>query len=217
MINTRRLITHGCSFTYGEELADPTISSWPALVASSLEIDLINLAKPAYSNDAIVEDMVDIDLDEDDLVIICWTSYIRMKFVDDEGMFTTLPRHNQIGLNRSRNELVVRILASANNGWLYRRWLSQVILMQSYLESKRCRWIFFNAFDNQRMPPKNLRNLTDKIQIGNFPGWPDQGFVEWAYGSPTGPKNHPLEQGHQAVADKLLAHIKYRYDLPKNY
>ena len=213
----KRVITHGCSFTYGEELANPTVSSWPALVAKALDADLLNLAQPAYSNDGIIEDLANLDIGMTDLVIIGWTSHMRMRLVDDRGWFTTIPNTRNIVNRITRANIVNQILTNVDPTWMLTRWLSQVILMQSHLESMKCKWLMFNAFDNQRQFSKDLRPWTERIKKSSFLGWPDEGFVEWAHGLPKGPWGHPLEQGHEKTAQKILAVLKNIYDIPSDY
>ena len=214
----KRLITHGCSFAYGEELGSSNSSSWPALVAEQLGVDLLNLAKPAYSNDSIVSDLIATDLNRehyDDLIIVGWTSYLRLEFVDDDSRFTIGPNVRQ---HRPRREISDLVLKYANDKWLYRRWLNQVVLLQEYLKSKQVKYLFFNVFDTQtkNIEYKNIpqfKTLFDKIDTSRFVGWPDQGMVEWAYPSPVGPRGHPLELGHKKTADHLLKNLRTIYDL----
>lgn len=217
----KRLIAHGCSFTYGEELADPALSSWPALVAKDLGVACINLAKPSYSNDAIVQDIVRIDPDQDDLVIICWTSYLRMYLQDTNGWYTTvLTRGSTAGIDWQRRNRIIDDLRTSNaDEWLYERWLMQIILLQSFLDAKAIKYLFLSAFDNQtryEIYKKKFYNLHNRINQHRFIGWPDEGFVEWANGHPVGPRQHPLESGHQAVSTKVLEHCKLVHDLPRN-
>ena len=225
MKKVRRLITHGCSFTYGEELGDPSTSSWPALVAKRLDVELVNLAKPAYSNDAILQDMVAQDInstDYTDLVIICWTTYLRMQYVDQSGWFTLWPgreynKGNSFNKFDTLREQLTKYTAVLNNeDWLYSRWLTQIVLMQDHLESLHAKYLFFSAFDNQQQYSKQSKihaRLLAKIKTDHFIGWPDQGFTEWAYPCELGPRMHPLEQGHSKVADKVLDALAKRYDI----
>lgn len=225
MKKVRRLITHGCSFTYGEELQDPSVSSWPSLIAAQLSVDLVNLAQPAYSNDAILQDIVAQDInqsDYSDLVVICWTTYLRMQYVDQSGWFTIWPgreynKGNSWNKFDNLREQLTKYTAVLNNeDWLYRRWLTQVILLQNHLESLHAKYLFFSAFDNQQQFNKQMKKntqLLSKIKTDHFIGWPDQGFTEWAYPCELGPRKHPLEQGHAKVADKLLAALDKRYDI----
>jgi len=209
----RRLITHGCSFTYGEELQDPSVSSWPALVANQLDIELINLAQPAYSNDAILQDLVAQDInqtDYNDLVIICWTTNLRMMFNDMDGHYTVMAKTKEQGHRKQVSDI---LMATTDMRWLYERWLTQVILAQSYLDGRHAKYLFFSAFDNQKTF-KDLRTpLRSKIEVSKFIGWPDEGFVEWAYPCELGPRGHPLERGHAKVAGKLLDALDKRYDI----
>ena len=212
----KRLITHGCSFTYGEELSNPSASCWPRLIADSLDIELLNLAKPSYSNDGILEDISAIDLGPDDLVIICWTTYLRIKMEDANGWWT-----NTTGrVDQSRSDLTKALIASIDQDWLYKRWLSQVLLLQGFLDNQKVKWLFFNAFDNQQQNIKYKKkhyDLQDRISKSRFVGWPDEGFTEWAYPCQLGPRGHPLEEGHQKVAKRLMLALKEHHDLPRIY
>lgn len=181
----RKLITHGCSFTYGYELPDPSLS-WPFVLAKKLDMECTNLGVPGYSNDEILEDLLKADL-SDSLVIVCWTTYIR------------------------QNKPASLIPAmSFDDGSLYAKWLLQVILLQDYLKSKEIPYLFFNAFDTQHQYDRYKNDYTaykSQIDTSNFLGWPYEGFVEWAWPSPTGPKGHPLEEGHAKVAEKIWKHL----------
>lgn len=216
----KRLIAHGCSFTYGEELADPPSYSWPSLVAKKLDVELANMAKPSYSNDGLVQDIVRMDPDQDDLVIVCWTTYLRMYLQDDLGWYTTVAtKRGTGGIDWDRRERIVHDLLSSNaDDWLYERWLSQVILLQSFLDAKAIKYLFFSAFDNQArydIYKKKFYNLHNRINQHRFIGWPNEGFVEWAYGCSIGPRGHPLEEGHAKVALKVLESCKEVHDLPR--
>ena len=222
MKKIRRLIAHGCSFTHGEELQDPSTGSWPALVADQLGVELVNLGQPAYSNDAILQDIVAQDINNipaghqpswenyTDLVIICWTTNLRMMFTDDGGSYTIMARSKEQGYRKQISDL---LMATNDSRWLYERWLTQVILAQSYLDGRHAKFLFFSAFDNQGSF-KDLRTpLKAKIDASRFIGWPNEGFVEWAYPCELGPRGHPLERGHAKVADKLLDALADRYDI----
>ena len=215
-----RIITHGCSFTYGEELSDPALSSWPRLLADNLGTELINLAKPGYNNDGIIQDILRLNLNMDDLVIICWTSYIRMMFNDKDGWFTLMPHNKMNETFQYRSTLIKHFMDAVDDKWLYQRWLTQIILLQNYLESQHVKWLFLSAFDNQHQYNKYRKHFIDilpKISSSNFVDWPNGGITEWVYPSPLGPRGHPLEEGHKKVADKLASAVKHRYDFPRDY
>ena len=83
-----KLYTFGCSYTYGQGLADcimypgtkkiglmPSKLGWPALVAADLGYDLVNMSLPGNSNRAIMNTIsYEVkNLDSDGIVIIHWT------------------------------------------------------------------------------------------------------------------------------------------------
>jgi hypothetical protein len=49
-----------------------------------------------------------------------------------------------------------------------------------------------------------LRSLVDATYFVD----PGNGMAEWTYKMPRGPNKHFLDEGHRAVADKVLAKIK---------
>lgn len=180
----KKLIAHGCSFTYGDELPDTNLS-WPVVLAKKLNTQCTNLGVPGYSNDSILDDLIKADL-SDAFVIVCWTTYLRQR------------------------NTPIRIVASMDDKSLYGKWLLQVILLQDYLKTKQVPYLFFNAFDTQHQYDKYKNDFTDykdKIDTSNFLGWPYEGFVEWAWPSPTGPRGHPLEEGHAKVAEVIWEHL----------
>ena len=213
----RRLITHGCSFTYGEELADPALSCWPRLVADHFGLELINLAKPAYSNDLMMGDIVDTKINHTtyhDLVIIAWTSHARVGLHDSDGWFTIRPnaRDNQ----SHRYEINQSLVKHLEPNWLLDRWLQQVILMQSYLENRHAAYLFMSAFDNLNSMSKK-RPLVDMVRQRNFVGWPRKQIVDMIHGTPLAPRGHPSESGHRKVADEFISQLQGLYGMkPKN-
>jgi hypothetical protein len=70
---TRRLITFGDSFTYGQYLPDRSTQSWPAVLSSLLKYELVNNAICGSSNIEILIEILKFDFRPDDLVIVGWT------------------------------------------------------------------------------------------------------------------------------------------------
>jgi len=200
-----RLITHGCSFTYGEELPNPSLS-WPSLVATKLGCQVINFAQPGYSNDAIVQDLLQADL-SDATVIVGWTSYLRMQIVDANGWFTVAPGKVFKKQNDSEHRKMFSELASSllDEQWLYKRYLGQIVLLQNYLKQNNVKYKFVNAFDNQHHITDH--KLLSKIDTSNFIGWSNEGMTEWAYPSKRGTRGHPLEEGHEKIAQRILEEL----------
>ena len=79
-----RLITFGCSYTYGIGLPDcwkdPCNQSkmgWPNLVSDKLNVELINISASGASNFEILHNIINFDFLDSDIVVIMWTHYAR--------------------------------------------------------------------------------------------------------------------------------------------
>lgn len=206
------LYTIGDSFTYGQELADPDQQAWPRLLANRLGYQLVNDGRPGVGNEFIVKKTLQAVTElQPDLVVVGWTSSGRCEYADAWGAYDIWPGCNNRAFSADpkleyRHQLIKYITVHNNEEHEYRRWLRQVILLQSFLSCYNTGYLFTSAFDNQarnKKYHKHNQGYWDMIDVTKFVGWPYQGFVEWAYGTPQGPGGHPLEQGHQLIADKL--------------
>lgn len=85
-----RLITFGCSYTYGTGLPDcknwmfnklhnfkPSKMGWASLLADKLDLELVNESFPGSSNTEIMYNILKYDYHKDDTVVIMWTHYVR--------------------------------------------------------------------------------------------------------------------------------------------
>jgi len=211
-----RLYAVGDSFTYGQELDNPEQSCWARLVANSIGYDLINDGRPGVSNEYMVKKtMQAVSEIKPDLVIVSWTSAGRTEFADEWGAYDIWPGCSSRVFDDPvldyRKQLIKYITLYNNEEHEYRRWLRQVILLQSFLKSNNVDYRFVSAFDNQRRNKRyQMHNLgyIDMIDLDKFIGWPHQGLVEWAYGTPQGPGGHPLEEGHKRIAEKIIEALR---------
>lgn len=83
-----RLVTFGCSHTYGHALPDciieyglpgfyPSKFSWPFVLAQKANLDLVNLGMAGCSNFAILDKIINFKLDKTDRVIVLWSYFER--------------------------------------------------------------------------------------------------------------------------------------------
>jgi len=79
-----RLVTFGCSYTFGQGLTDiyphvtkPSKYAWGQLIADQLKLEHINNGKPGASNKEILNLILNFDYKEDDVVIVCWSHWDR--------------------------------------------------------------------------------------------------------------------------------------------
>ena len=206
------LYTIGDSFTYGQELPDPNQQAWPRLLADKLDYRLLNDGRPGVGNEFIVKKTIQAVAEhKPDLVVVAWTSCGRQEHADEWGAYDIWPGCSSRVFDEDpklqyRKELIKYITVNNNAEHEYRRWLRQVILLQSFLQNHGIEYIMCNVFDNQHRFGKYYKDnqrYYELIDDTKFVGWPTDGFVEWAYDTPHGPGGHPLEQGHKQIAEKI--------------
>ena len=95
----KRLVTLGCSHTFGEGVKDPSKESWPALLSQRFNMELFNLGEPGGSNRTIQHNVYKHKFRKDDTVIILWTYPDRYHFFRDKDNHTGLI--NSWGTGRS--------------------------------------------------------------------------------------------------------------------
>ena len=211
----KTLYTVGDSFTYGQELPNPEQQAWPVLLADRLGYRLINDGRPGVGNEYIIKQTIKaVAKHKPKLVVVAWTSCGRQEHADEQGVYDVWPgcsskkfENNQY---ENRLDLIKYITVNNNHKHEYRRWLRQVILLQSFLQNHGIEYIMCNVFDNQHRFGKHYRDnqgYYELIDETKFLGWPTDGFVEWTYGTPHGPGGHPLEQGHQRIAEEIVKYL----------
>lgn len=99
---TERLVTFGCSHTFGHGLKDcidlknnypldnPSKYAWPSLLGQKLNLDVQNLSQPGSSAKQIVHTVFESDLDSNDLVIVLWPHHHRTCFYHDKNTYMRL-------------------------------------------------------------------------------------------------------------------------------
>ena len=78
-----RLVTFGCSYTFGHGLSDcwanndvgpnPSKLSWPSLLADHMNVECINNSRPGSSNKRIWHTVLNTSFKHDDVVFIQWS------------------------------------------------------------------------------------------------------------------------------------------------
>lgn len=209
----------GDSFTYGAELPDaqlgPSSFAWPNVLEQKLAMSTVNFGEEACSNQQIISKTVDCVLSKKFyLIIIAWTDPNRINFIDQQGVFSVWPGRNT-SLMADNRQSIVKYLAEIHNdnsdGWYYRNWLKQILLLQNLLKNYNQKYLMLMTFQIQELNRKFMSQNQDLITEINFDkwlGWPYEGIVEWAHGTQKGPKGHFLEHGHQKVANKIYEHIR---------
>jgi hypothetical protein len=94
-----RLVVFGCSLAYGYGLVDcwdektnmppknsPSKLAWPKLVADALNMECVNLSKPASSNKEIEYTIMNTDILQNDFVIVQWSYNDRWCIIRDNNV-----------------------------------------------------------------------------------------------------------------------------------
>jgi hypothetical protein len=212
-----KILAAGDSFTFGEELADLN-NAWPFLVGQKCNANVVNLAKPACSNDRMVRLMFEFIIDhrnpKPDLVLIGWSSPGRIEFADETGAFDVWPGYaGNLFIKDGctwRKEIAQYISMYNDPKWLFRRFLQQVIMTQSFLKAQNIKYVMINTMQNEYYKQRIIDDRQDyfkEIDTSCFLGFDKEGMGEWTYDCKLGPNGHFLDEGHRIVAEKVYEHI----------
>ena len=222
-----KIVSIGDSFTRGDELPGTENNStyishlsWTAQLANLLNCQAVNFGKSGCSNERIIKRAIDVTLSKSaDIIIVAWSNPVRTEFVDHDGLFSAWPTRNiefmSGGLGR---RTLIKTLAVNETTEIiryhHRKWLRQILMLQALFEKYNQRYIMIQShesqnFNRQWIVKSNLNeDLSRHIDTTYFCGWPTEGIVEWAGDAPRGKNGHPLELGHQRVAEKINEYIR---------
>jgi len=212
-------IAIGDSFTYGEEL-DSRDDAWPSLLGFE------NYGLRGASNEYIFRKAIEFAVSSTHM-IISWSECTRY------DLFTNIPTSVAQRYKNYTGPIQINSgWATAKNPWnqfampwfrdLYINYtdekysflktLSYMVSLQDVLDNNSVEYIFCSAFSNQELFKKyendeEIVHWTNRLNKEKFVGFPDEGFVEWVYGTPHGEGGHPLKLGHKKIADKLSKYI----------
>jgi hypothetical protein len=155
-----RLITFGCSFTYGSGLPDciespagwqsPSKYSWTKILADKLGHTLVNKSFPGASNLEILYKILDFNFFETDQVVIMWTMPLReMIFNNSRDSFQRLGSWMKDNTARSWMRIATEY-DYTHRSWLY------VHHAELYLNNKNIKHLHFPAFSWTVECPKYL-------------------------------------------------------------
>jgi hypothetical protein len=156
-IESKMIVCHGCSFTEGFYLGDKSLS-WPSQLSKISGLTTKNHALGGSSNQRIArvlkEDLV--NLADVDTVIIGWTSNARNELFSIDGDYIRATTGSCLGektdnqSNREHLDILHKNWLNYNhNIWLnYRQMIYDILFFQDYFESKKIRYKFFSAFEN---------------------------------------------------------------------
>jgi len=206
-----RLVTFGCSYTYGHGLPDcvtkshglnvgfgakPSDFAWPQLLANKLGYECLNLSVCGSGNFEILIDVLRTKFNPDDLVIIGYSYFTRYYFyqmVDkvDKGfpIPQTSPEHKNIVLRDLNTE-------HWHEKMYWDNWLT-IQHIELLLDS-----MGIKNFSFVHIPGGGKENKPDLIKLNNF--IPDMKFIR----VDTALDNaHPGLESHRLQAEEIYSRI----------
>jgi hypothetical protein len=204
----------GDSFTYGDELSSQELA-WPAVLANKLNAKVLNLGKPATGNKRMVKRTIDAVIDKSELIIVGWSDCNRQEFADDIGIYDLWAgrdyRAFQLSDPTHRINLIKYMTAYDTPEYYYAEWLRQIILVQNLCKANNIPCVMFvacGAHSSHQLYHKQFIKLTNAIDHSMFVDDMFTSVGEWTYNTPQGKNGHPLEQGHEIIANKIYEHIR---------
>jgi hypothetical protein len=237
---------NGCSWTHGDELKNPQLDSWPAIVSRRLNANFLNDAVNGGTNGRTVYKTVQM-IDEFDFFFVAWTHYTRFTEynpIDNFEVNFNPNLHVDFSLHQS-NDLKMHPQKYHDYGKMYYKWwqneyfefttwLQQIIFLQSLFSVRKKKYLMINTFRNH-LPSwlsteenfikstrdlisffdyvsddillekqKCIQKLHGMIDTSRFVGWNDYFMYDLPSNITRGPGQHPLENGHQLIAEKIL-------------
>lgn len=220
------LYCNGASWAWGKELGDESESyraskSFPGLLAANYNIPLINAAIPGASNQRIVRTTVNdvsklIAEGKKPFVLVTWGLTHRFELFNNKTkkwvMFISPD-------NVDSYELASKVWGEYSSDYSDNiQFIHQVILLESFLKKNNIPYFMVNVpkFDPDLSIPKDELDVL-KLQVNPDLVMNDislQSLVR-SYPNIKWGDDHPLEDGHQFLAEFLKTHIDIRYNIGK--
>ena len=197
----------GCSFTYGSELKDPENTRWSKLICNQLNANEFNFAKAGSSNEEIFKNTFEQSTNQKfDFFVVQITSYIRFSLVLNKKIISISPTQKPFGLEHNEYNLIAKLAFSNyqetdNNVWHeLTRW--KLLCLHHYLNNINMNHMFVFMSDMERLKimndtltPNSFKELCCNISLLEYTSH---------CGLPVGPNRHPLEKGHEGIANDII-------------
>jgi hypothetical protein len=203
----KRIVAYGDSFTYGHDLADcrdcPSNLTYAALIAQHYGLEYECRAVGSNANQSITRNIINSELLSTDLVMVMWTFIERKDFLfeGEVGWRSIAPTDN---LPFAKE--YYRYVETTTDYELYLTH-KELILTQTYLESKNIPFLFLSATDTvYKSLECNNRNLLPLIDRSKWAvPFGSQGFYDWAKDQHLmASRGHASETAHLTLANYII-------------
>ena len=199
-----RLITFGCSYTYGEGLPDvkripiidqpssPSKLGWAHLLSQHLGLELVNMGFPGSSNTEILYNILTFDFKEDDTVVVMWTHPVR-DIVFDKWTPIIFMRKRLGPWSKEKNKSTMWKINIQD--YIIKTWMC-IHHADLLLTSKKLKYIHY-PYDITEIEPHQI----NKIKINNL-------YTHGFYNLDKVPDGHPGIKSNIATAQQMYDIIK---------
>lgn len=218
----KRLVTYGCSNTFGEGLPDkwdainkvciynnePSKYAWPQLLANNLKIECLNLAKEGTSNKFITNSILNTKFKKDDIVVIVWTYYSRSCFFQDDGT------HRRIMIQDISNNRINRAEVKYNKIYYQRFYTDLNANIDNHMYFNLVKFYFDkNGIKNYHFTCNEVQfNVLNSrcLSLKPIPSWSTVSPVQIndCYVDTALDRLHPGVESHKRVAEKIKTYIQ---------
>ena len=170
-----RLVTFGCSYTFGQGLPDcqstnvliftfdsskPSKLGWPQQVADNLGLELVNKSQPGVSNLEILYSILEYKFEETDTVVIMWSHSLRDMFI--KTTFNMFPSRKMLGVWKTSSTALKWTAQLSEHDYAMRTWI-YMHHAGLYLDQNKIKFIHYPAtmeeLNKFRMPNLAINNL----------------------------------------------------------
>jgi hypothetical protein len=153
----------GASFTFGDGLDNPIEQAWPAVFSKKINQPVVNIATIGASVDYVIYRTMQ-ELNKPYDVIVAWPSLLRTLMVRRENNFlingnATFANDMYGNTKEFKDYLSYHYKYWTNELFDLKNTLQKIVLFQSYLSSKKCKYLFINS---------DPYNLTDWLQLSSL-------------------------------------------------
>jgi hypothetical protein len=200
-----KLLVAGDSFTYGHNLKDRHLNSWPNVLSKRLGYQLIDKSSPGVSNQYIINTVLE-TLREQEVnnVIIGFTDISRYELFQNNSKVQVIP-NKRIVQNPEVDEYDNLYLRNFyNEEYVLKNFIAQVMMLEAFLKTKKINYILFNAFGNRKVLIEHHKKVgIDLLDSTTFLGWPYDDMNTLTENFDRLPCGHPDVEAHSFWADML--------------
>ena len=147
-----KLYFNGCSHTWGNDLADPSTTAWPAVLSKTLGVEFINDSASGGTNDRIMYRTIK-NINQFDKFYIAWahtTRFTRYRTDNNHDVnFNPQLVHSLYGKDPdfiNYGKIYYRIWH--NELYAIKLWLQNIVMLQRFFETEGKPYVMVNTANN---------------------------------------------------------------------